>query len=114
MAKSANLYARIEPEVITSQRASLHTSLSVSKSDLHDLHFHSVVTDLGEKTENAADRRVSQIVVPQHIAPAGHLQTAVPWGKLAFRIRNREICSHILDFRRPEPRFGDRQFLRYF
>ena len=35
------------------------------------------------------------------------MQTAVPWGKLAFRIRNREICSHILDFRRPEPRFGD-------
>ena len=26
-------------------------------------------------------RRIFQIVVPQHIAPAGYLQTAVPWGK---------------------------------
>ena len=91
----------------TSQMASRHISLSVSKSDLHDLHFHPVVPDPCKKPEKAADRRIFQIVVPQHIAPAGHLQTAVPWGKLAFRIRNREICSHILDFRRPEPRFGD-------
>ena len=67
---------------------------------------------LAKKPEKAADGRIFQIVVPQHIAPAGHLQTAVPWGKLAFRIRNREICSHILDFRRPEPRFGDHLYRR--
>ena len=74
--------------------------------------FHPVVPDLGEKPEKAADRRIFQIVVPQYIALTGHLQTAVPWGKLAFRIRNREICSHILDFRRPEPRFGDHLYRR--
>ena len=36
--------------------------------------------------EKAADRRIFQIVVPQHIAPAGHLQAAVPRRKLPFSI----------------------------
>ena len=68
----------------TSPWASLRTSLSVSKSDLHDLHFHPVVPDPCKKPEKAADGRVSQIVVTQHIAPAGHLQTAVPWESSLF------------------------------
>ena len=47
--------------------ASQRISLSVSKSDLHDLHFHPVVPDPCKKPEKAADRRIFQIVVPQHI-----------------------------------------------
>ena len=39
----------------------LRISLSVSKSDLHDLHFHPVVPDLGEKSEKATDGRVYSI-----------------------------------------------------
>ena len=53
-------------------------SLLASKSDLYNLHLHHSVTDPGEKTEKAADGRVFQIVVAQHIAPAGHLQAAIP------------------------------------
>ena len=50
----------------------------LSKSYFHDLHFHPVVTDPCEKPEKAADRRVPQIVVTQHVAPAGDLQAAIP------------------------------------
>ena len=39
------------------------SSFLASKSDLHDLHFHPVVTDLGEKPEKAADGRVFPITV---------------------------------------------------
>ena len=62
---------------------------------------------LARNRKKAADRRIFQIVVPQHIAPAGHLQTAVPRGKLAFCIRNRKICPHILDLCSLEPCFCD-------
>ena len=89
--KRSTAFEKSRQTAPTSPWASRHISLSVSKSDLHDLHFHPVVPDLGEKPEKAADRRIFQIVVPHHIAPAGYLQTVVPWGKLAFRIRNREI-----------------------
>lgn len=90
----------------------LRISLSVSKSDLHDLHFHPVVPDPCKKPEKAADRRIFQIVVPQHIAPAGHLQTAVPLANLLGSIRNREICPHILDLRTLEPCLGDHLYRR--
>ena len=35
---------------------------------IYNLHLHHSVTDPGEKTEKAADRRVSQVAVPQHIS----------------------------------------------
>ena len=70
----------------------------LSKSYFHDLHFHPVVTDPCEKPEKAANRRVSQIVVTQHIAATCDLQTAVPRADFLGGIRNRKICPHILDF----------------
>lgn len=69
-----------------------------SKSYFHDLHFHPVVTDPCEKPEKAADRRVSQIVVTQHIAATCDLQTSVPRADFLGGIRNRKICPHIPDF----------------
>ena len=71
--------------------------ISAPPFDLHDLHFHAVVAKFGKKAEKTADGRVFQIAVTQHIAPAGYVQTAVPRGKLIFRIRNGKISSHILD-----------------
>ena len=49
------------------------------------------------ETGKAADRRVSQIVVAQHIAATCDLQTAVPRADFLGGIRNRKICPHILD-----------------
>ena len=77
----------------------------LSKSYFHDLHFHPVVTDPCEKPEKVADRRVSQIVVAQHIAATCDLQTAVPRADFLGGIRNRKICPHILDFCSLKPCF---------
>ncbi len=55
--------APVSSSARTFQRASRHISLSVSKSDLHDLHFHPVVPDPCKKPEKAADRRVFQVAV---------------------------------------------------
>ena len=44
-------------------------SFLASKSDLHDLHFHPVVPDLGEKPEKAADGRVFPITVLSSLSP---------------------------------------------
>lgn len=82
------------------------------KSNFHDLHFHPVVTDPCEKPEKAADRRVSQIVVAQHIAATCDLQTAVPRADFPGGIRNRKICPHILDFCSLKPCFCDHLYCR--
>ena len=66
-------------------------SLLATKSDLYDLHLHHSVTDSGEKTEKAADGGIAKVVVAQHIAPAGDLQTAVPRADLFGSIGNRKI-----------------------
>lgn len=84
----------------------------LSKVDFYNLHFHHAVADLCEETEKAADGRVTQIVVAQHIAAAGDLQAAVPRRKLAFRVRNSKICAHVLDFRALEPGFGNHLYRR--
>ena len=49
----------------------------------------------------------SKVVVAQHIAPAGDLQTAVPRADLFGSVRNREIRANILDLRILEPCLGD-------
>ena len=59
------------------------------------------------ETGKAADRRVSQIVVAQHIAATCDLQTAVPRADFLGGIRNRKICPHILDFCGLKPCFCD-------
>ena len=51
-----------------------------AKREPDDLHFHHAVADLRKETEKAADRRNPQIVVAEHIAAAGHLQTTIPRG----------------------------------
>ncbi len=90
--------------------SALHFCLS--KSYFHDLHFHPVVTDPCEKPEKAADRRVSQIVVAQHIAATCDLQTAIPRADFLGGIRNRKICPHILDFCSLKPCFCDHLYCR--
>ena len=81
-----------------------HRFLSfVSEGNLHNLHFHHFIADFGKETEKAADGRVTKVIVAQHIAAARDLQAVVPQGKLIFRVRNGEICTHILDFRTLEP-----------
>ena len=39
-----------------------------------DLHFHHAVAQPGQKAEEAADGRVFQVVIAQHVAPAGNGQ----------------------------------------
>ena len=80
-------------------------SLLATKSDLYNLHLHHSVTDFGEKTEKSADGGVFQIIVAQHIAPAGDLQTTVPRADLFGSVGNREIRAHILNLRTLEPCF---------
>ena len=71
-------------------------SITVPKLHTYNPHLHNPVPNLRQKPEKSADRRVSQIVVPEHIPARGHLYAVAPLLYLAYSVGDREICSDIL------------------
>ena len=69
-----------------------------------DLHAHPVVAHAREEAEKAGDRRILEVVVAEHIAPARDPQPRRPAGKLPRRVRDGEIGPDVPDLRVLDPR----------
>ena len=62
-------------------------------------HFHHVVTDAGEETEERAHGWVGEVVVAEHVAAVGDGDVLAPGRKLRLRVGNGEVRTDILNFR---------------